>query len=386
MSFLLRPRWTFFSYFAVQRLRFAVWRAARLEGRSNNGFASATSEHRDAVEIAPAPYQDLLGNYLAQHARRTAVVFNAALVRARDRYNRRLQRRDELVSHVEQAKARCAADDSASTLGAQLLLGLSILISIPLTWGFVEKFEWPLVFSALACAGLSLIDAAVAHLAGRLVAILDLDQPQTPFALMRKQRVSRTVWLGLVAAVAVLLIVVFAIFRSTNGGPVWLWLAVGLAALLIAAWAGFVGYPASRVRILNRMRGRLARAERRLLRARSRLELVVRWMAGSVETLRHRLLDLDNRGGSAFRRAYRRHHPPDSLPPSVPDPEFISEEEVLRQLFSPLGEADVEELLAGQSSLGQPARRAGRPALRSLPAGPMTNGSCTSTTRRTGSP
>ncbi|HEY7953432.1 MAG TPA: hypothetical protein VID70_10635 [Solirubrobacteraceae bacterium] len=367
----------------LQRLRFTVWRAARAEGRSDSCFVSVVADGSGAIEIPPAPYQLMLGNHLARHTRRIAVAFNGALLRARDRLKRRRLRREAVAQRMETARRRCPADEDGAILGAAAMLALSIAISVPFSWGFVQEFEWPLMLSMMACLGLSLIDAAIAHLAGRLYAMLDLNEPNTPFALTAWKRKSRKVMLTLALGAALSLSGVFAIFRSGNGGPIWLWLVVGFAALLIAAWSGFVSYPASRVLVLRYLQRRLARADRRVSDAEGGLELILRHMVGCVETMRHRLLDLDHRGAVAFRRSYRRHHPRESFPPSVPDPGFVSEEEVLRQLFSPLGDLDIDVTLdADATASDDRAQRLDRRPPRRLNVGLPRTSTQTSTTNR----
>jgi hypothetical protein len=385
MSFLARTWWSVTLFAELQRERFTVCRAARMEGRNENCFAATAADGSGTIEIAPAAYQRMLSNHLERHARRTSVRFNRPLLRARDRLERARRRQERLSERVREARDRCPADADGAILGAWALLALSVTIAIPLSWGFIQEFEWPLLFSVVACVGLSLIDAAVAHLAGRLWAVLDLDEPDTAFALTARQRTNRKVMLGLALGVALSLTVSFAVFRSGNGGSVWLWLAVGLAALLIAAWSGFVGYPVSRVRVLRRLERRLGRAERRTSDASGALERILRRMAGTVETMRHRLLDLDHRGAIAFRRSYRRHHPRENLPPTVPDAMFASEGELLRQMFSPLGDLDVEIALAiaqtVKQSLAAPADHGTTRRHAIGPAQPRTSSTRTSTTR-----
>ncbi len=370
MSLSLRPYRTAQTFIELQRLRFTGWRAARLEGRTLNPYASVDVGDRETIEIAPASYQRALANHLVKYTRDTSLVHTGRLLRARDRLKRRMLKQKELSHGVEMAKRRCPADGDGAVLGALMALALSVGIAVPLSWGFIQEFEWPFTFSVVACVGLSLIDAVISHLAGRMYSTLVLDEPDTPFGLTDKERASSKVMLGLALGSAIGLTTVFAVFRSGNGGSIWLWLMVGFAALLIASWSGFRAYPASRVLRLRRLEKRLARAERRVSRAYDALELIGRRMIAFVERMRQRLTDLNHRGGVAFIRSYRRHHSAESLPPTMPELVFMSEQRVLELLFRPQGEFDIHAALgadqrAADGALGWilPSTPATEPAL-----------------------
>ncbi|HEY3960115.1 MAG TPA: hypothetical protein VGL68_06335 [Solirubrobacteraceae bacterium] len=199
-----------------------------------------------------------------------------------------------------------------------------------------------------------------------------MDERRTPFELTIKERTSTNIMLGLALCIALGLTTVFAAFRSGNGSSIWLWLLVGLAALLIAAWSGYVSYPASRVLRLRRLERRLARSARRVSKAFDALELIVRGMAASAERMRRRLIDVDHRASITFVRSYRRHHADETLPPTVPDPGFISENQLLEHLLRPLGDLDIHAALgtdprANDGVLGD--RPAGHSPPRHLPTG-----------------
>ncbi len=329
----------------LQSLRLTVWRAARMEGRAPSGFLSIDQARGDTITVGPAAFQTVLSNRFSKHARHIELIYNGVLMRARDRYKRRVLKRERIANKLESAKRRCPEDGDGAILGAVAALALSVGVSVPLSWGFIQEFEWPFLFSVIACMSLSLIDAVVSHLAGRLYAALTLDEPETPFTLTPKERTSTKQLLALALTVAVGLVLVFSILRTGNGGSIWLWLVVGLAALLIAGWSGYVGYPASRVLRVRHLAWRLGRCEVRVSKAYGALELIVRRMNASVETMRHRLLDLNHRAGITFIRSFRRHHDEKSIPPTMPNPEFPSEAEVMEQILSPLRDLDISTLL-----------------------------------------
>ncbi|HEY3960114.1 MAG TPA: hypothetical protein VGL68_06330 [Solirubrobacteraceae bacterium] len=143
-----------------------------MEGRTQNPYASINSSDRETIEIRPAAYQQALANQLIQYARHKSLACNGPLVHARDILKRRVLKYEKLSSEVDSAKQRCPASDDAAIIGALGALGLSIGVAIPLSWGFIQEFEWSFLFSLVACVGLSLIDAAVSHIGGRLYSML----------------------------------------------------------------------------------------------------------------------------------------------------------------------------------------------------------------------
>jgi hypothetical protein len=353
MPVFLRPFWRAFVIVDLQRLRFTVWRSARLEGvYGNNGFTSIDRSNGDTIDVQPAAFQRMLASRFARLVRQISFFYSGSLMRVRNRLKRRMRTREKIDAKLESAKRRCPPDADRSIVGASAALALSIVVSIPLSWGFVEEFEQTFVITVIACVGLSLIDAAISHVSGRLFATLALDEPDGPFELTVKQRLSYRIMLALHLLASLAFIIVFAAFRSNHEGSFWLWLAVGLAAFLIAAWSGYVSYPVWRSIRVSLLEGSLARADQRMAKAYDALELTVRRMSASAETMRHRLMDINHRGGITLVRAHRRHNP-DTLPPTMPDPDFISEQEVSDCLLRPHGDIDIVGALSVNTALDQ---------------------------------
>jgi hypothetical protein len=320
---------------AMVRLRFTVWNSARLEGRAPVAFTSVDLND-ETVTFGSAPFQSLLAKSFDRQVRTLSQVYRRPLLRARRTLNRRQIKRVKISAELDAAKQRAPANGDGSILGPVAGLGVSVLLAVPLSWGFVEKFEWPFLFNIVASVGLSIIDAIVAHYAGRYQAMLELNQPGTPFELTAPQRRGTKWSFAIALALAGILATVFAVLRSGDGGPVVLWLSVGGASTFIAVRSGTVGYPATRVRKVARVTGRLERVDKKVSDAFNNVDSIVRGVTTEGETRRERVLELNYRAGITFVRSFRRHHPPEALPPTMPELQLVTAQVMLERLIQPV--------------------------------------------------